>query len=54
MAALLLVIRRKNDKSELESYPGVGNELTYNELYNTLRKAGAFQMVEPICCAKVE
>ena len=55
MAALLLMIRNENVKSELKSYRSIGNVLTYyNKLYDTLINAAAFQMVEAICCAKVE
>jgi len=54
MAALLPVLRRKNVKKELQKYQPSQNELTYDELYSGLRKAGAYQFLDKMCCPKDE
>ena len=55
MAAILLVLRRKNVKGALKNHqPTQDGGLTYDELYATCRKAGAYQFLEKMCCPRVE
>ena len=54
MAALLGVVKTDRVKSLLENYKDKTNGLTYPQLLETLRKAGAYQMIKSVCCPKVE
>ena len=55
MYSLLKVLRWKRVKDELNIHgPFKENDLTYNELYELLRKAGAYQFLEGVCCPMVE
>ena len=53
MAAILCVLKWKDVKAELEKYGAAGNNLTYKETYESMRKAGGYQMIEAVCCPKV-
>jgi len=54
MAALLRVLRRKNVKEVLKKYQPTQNALSYDEFYGAVRKAGAYQFLDKMCCPKEE
>ena len=54
MAALLGFVKTDRVRSFLENYKDKTKGLTYKQLLETLRKAGAYQMIEAVCCPKVE
>ena len=54
MAALLGLVKTDPVRSLLENYKDKTEGLTYQQLLETLRKAGAYQMIEAVCCSKVE
>ena len=53
MAALLPFLRRKEVKEQLTRFQGSGG-LTYDALYDVLRKAGAHRLIRSVCCDAVE
>ena len=53
MLSVHKVMRYPRVKENLKKYNPKDNELTYDELYTILRKAGAFQFLDWVCCPKV-
>ena len=52
MTAILGVLRRRSMSKELENYQDAGG-LSYDATVEVLRKAGAFQLINRVCCEKV-
>ena len=54
MVALLGVMKWKAVAELFQGYADVGSALRYDALVEALRKAGAYQFIEAVCCPKVE